>query len=284
MIKLNVIGDPIMHSRSPKIHGLVLSEIGVDFEYERVLVKKGELSSYIKSAIDGGVDGFNLTMPHKVDIIPYLKEIDFDAKIFGAVNTVKIKNGELYGFNTDAMGLILALSQNGFSVKDKNITILGAGGVSSTIAMKFAIEGASEIRIFNRSVDKAREICEKIENVKAEFCIKTKTMFGGFESAYIAEGIKNTDLLINATPLGMTGVDGDYEDLSFIDSLKKDAMVCDLIYSPPKTKFLSYAKDKGHRIMNGYGMLISQAILADEIYLEQKLDIGKLFTNIVNNS
>lgn len=281
MIKLNVIGDPVMHSKSPVVHGKVLSALGAEYEYDRVLVKKGELKEYVKNAIDSGVTGFNLTMPHKVDIIPFLEEIDNDARLFGAVNTVKIDNGKLYGYNTDAGGLVLSLKQNGFDILGKDIVILGAGGVSSTIAVKFALEGAKSITVLNRTVDKAEKICRSVSEIRDKFDITSKVDFGGFDISEIKKHVTDCDMLLNATPLGMTGVSADYEDLSFIDCLRENTFVADLIYSPEKTKFLAYAEHKNHKIMNGYGMLIGQAILADEIYLGCKLDASELFTKVI---
>lgn len=280
MIKLNVIGDPVMHSKSPLVHGKVLGMLGIDYEYDRVLVKKGGLSEYIKQAVELGVAGFNLTMPHKADIIPFLKEIDSDARLFGAVNTVKIDGGKLSGYNTDAGGFILALSQNGFDVKNKDIVILGAGGVSSTLAVKFASLGAKSITVLNRTAEKAADICEKVESVRSEFGITSQMRYDGFGANIIKKYMPGCDMLLNATPLGMTGVNNNYEDLSFFESLNKSAFVADLIYSPEKTEFLKSAEQFGLKFMNGYGMLIGQAILADEIYLGRKLNVSEIYTKI----
>ncbi len=281
-IKLNVIGDPIEHSKSPIVHGLVFDALGLECDYTRVLVKKGGLSEYIKSAIESGVRGFNLTMPHKVDIIPYLKEIDGDAELFGAVNTVKIKDGELYGYNTDARGFVLSLEQNGVDAEGKSIVILGAGGVVSTLALKLTDMGAGSIAVVNRTVQKAEAVCEKIRGYQKDGRARSGCglISGGTDEA--AKYLPDCDILINATPLGMSGVGADYEDLSFIDGLNPFAAVFDLIYSPPKTKFLSYAEARGHKIINGRGMLIGQAILADEIYLEKQLDIGGLYAKLTS--
>lgn len=280
MLKLNVIGDPVMHSKSPVVHGQVLDMLGIEHEYDRVLVKKGELEAYIKNAVEGGVTGFNLTMPHKSDIIPYLKEIDSDARLFGAVNTVKIKAGKLYGYNTDAGGFILSLRENGFEPRGMSAVILGAGGVSSTLALKLASLGAGSVTVLNRTEDKAKAICDNIESLRGEFNITANVSFGGFDTDTLCRNMKGCDLLINATPLGMTGVGADYDDLSFLESLRSDAFVADLIYSPEKTSFLSCAEALGHRFMNGSGMLIGQAILADEIYLGRKLDVSEIYTKI----
>ena len=279
---LNVIGDPIEHSKSPVVHGLVLGALGVDNDYTRVLVKKGGLSEYVENAVKSGVRGFNLTMPHKVDIIPFLKEIDKDAELFGAVNTVSIKDGELYGYNTDARGFVLSLEQNGVDISGKSIVILGAGGVVSTLALKLSDMGAGKITILNRTPEKAEAVCEKIRGLQKSGAAKggTELIWGGTREA--AEYAPECDVLINATPLGMSGVGADYEDLSFIDRLDPSAAVIDLIYSPPKTKFLAYAEKRGHKIINGLGMLIGQAILADEIYLDKKLDISGLYTKLTS--
>lgn len=283
MLKLNVIGDPIEHSKSPVVHGMVLDALGISCDYEKVLVRKGGLKEYVARALAENVSGFNLTMPHKVDIIPFLEEIDRDAELFGAVNTVKIKDGKLYGYNTDARGFILSLEQNGFDIRSKNVVILGAGGVVSTLALKFAGLGAAKLTILNRTQSKAEDICQRIKQLQNDGIIAcgTQAEFGGTEniSGYMTE----CDLLINATPLGMSGIDKDYTDLSFLNALSADALVADLIYNPPKTKFLVYAEKHGNKIINGLGMLIGQAILADEIYLDKKLDISGLFTKLTSN-
>ena len=279
---LNVIGDPIEHSKSPVVHGLVLGALGVDNDYSRVLVKKGGLSEYVENAVKSGVRGFNLTMPHKVDIIPFLKQIDKDAELFGAVNTVSIKNGELYGYNTDARGFVLSLEQNGVDISGKSIVILGAGGVVSTLALKLSDMGAGEITLLNRTPEKAEAVCEKIRGLQKSGAAKGGTELSWGETSEAAKYAPKCDVLINATPLGMSGVGADYEDLSFIDRLDPGAAVIDLIYSPPKTKFLAYAEKRGHKIINGLGMLIGQAILADEIYLDKKLDISGLYTKLTS--
>ncbi len=280
-LKLNVIGDPIMHSKSPIVHGMVFDALGLECDYGRVLVKKGELGEYVKRAIGEGVCGFNLTMPHKVDIIPYLKEIDRDAELFGAVNTVKIKNGELWGYNTDAQGFVLSLEQNGIGIEGKNITVLGAGGVVSTLALKMSDLGAAAIAILNRTPSKAAAICEKIRTYQKDGRARQGTKLAWGPVSDVAKYLPGCDLLINATPLGMSGMDFDYDDLSFMENLNPFGAVCDLIYSPPKTKFLSRAETLGHKIINGLGMLIGQAILADEIYLGKQLDICELYTKTV---
>ena len=276
MIRLAVIGDPIDHSLSPLVHSTILKNLGIDYEYEKVQVKKGELGSFLEYAKEKKFDGFNLTMPHKVDILPYLWEIDEEAERYGAVNTVKVKNGKLYGYNTDADGYVQSIKTLGIEIDKKNVVIMGAGGVVQTLALKTALEGANEISIMNRTLSKAEEISKMVE-VKTE----KKCDFGGLEVVQLKEKMTNCHILINATPLGMHSVNKDFEDLSFINELPKGAVVSDLIYNPQKTTLLKKAEQLGYKTINGLGMLVFQAILADKIYLESDFDIKKIYDNVI---
>lgn len=267
-IKLDIIGDPVSHSKSPIIHGTVLTEFGLDFEYRRVRVKKGELEDYLDETRELGINGFSLTMPHKKDIIGFLDYIDEDAKAFDAVNTVKIKDGKLLGYNTDGFGFALAVKTQGFDFSGKNIVILGAGGAASTVALKSEMEGAKKITILNRTLSSAETILEKLSKCQAKADI--------FSIDAISNAVKDCDLLINATPLGMTGVDTDFEDLSFFNHLKEGARVFDLIYNPEETNFLKLAKKRGFETLNGFDMLIYQGLWADKIFLEKDFDFPYL--------
>ena len=276
MIRLAVIGDPIDHSLSPLVHSTILENLGIDYEYEKVQVKKGELEGFLEYAKEKKFDGFNLTMPHKVDILPYLWEIDEEAERYGAVNTVKVKDGKLYGYNTDADGYVQSIKTLGIEIDKKNVVIMGAGGVVQTLALKTAIEGANEISIMNRTLSKAEEISKMVE-IKTE----KKCDFGGLEVTQLKEKMTNCHILINATPLGMHSVNKDFEDLSFINELPKGAVVSDLIYNPQKTTLLKKTEQLGYKTINGLGMLIFQAILADKIYLESDFDINKVYNNVI---
>ena len=278
MIRLAVIGDPIEHSLSPLVHSAILKNLGVEYEYEKVQVKKGELEDFLEYAKEKKFDGFNLTMPHKVDILPYLCEIDEEAKRYGAVNTVKVKNGRLYGYNTDADGYVQSIKTLGIEILKKNVVILGAGGVVQTLALKMALEGAEKISIMNRTTSKAEEISKMVEINTGKKCA-----FGGLEVARLKEKMANCHILINATPLGMHSVNKDFEDLSFLDELPQGAVVSDLIYNPSKTALLKRAEQLGYKTINGLGMLIFQAILADKIYLESDFDVNKVYDNVIEN-
>ena len=274
MIRLAIIGDPVEHSFSPKVHGTSLSAMGIEYEYEKVRVQKGGLEEYIKRAIETKTDGFNITMPHKTDIIPYLEDMDDEARMFSSVNTVCIRDGKLYGYNTDAIGYELSIKDCGSGFNGNRVVILGAGGVVRTLALKAAMSGAERIHILNRSIDKALGIREMVQSR-----FDVEVVCGGFSNDELSEACKNADLLINATPLGMSGCP-QYENLDFLESLPSHAFVSDLIYNPDTTEFLKKADELGHKTLNGTGMLIYQALAAEEHYLNQKIDMKKLYKEI----
>lgn len=265
--KLAVIGSPIKHTLSPLIHKTFLEYMKIDYEYSVVDVKKGKVSEYIDYAKENSVSGFNVTMPHKQDIIKYLDDIDREAAIYNSVNTVKNESGRLIGYNTDAEGYKMSLSECGASLKDAVITVIGAGGAANSIVLKAALEGAGSITVLNRDINKAKRLSENVAE-KTKFIVDAD--FFTIDNARAA--CRNTDILINATPLGMSGFDGDFPDLSFVDELKKTAIVSDLIYNPPETKLLKYAKNYGIKTVNGLGMLIYQGLIADKIYFCRNFD------------
>ncbi len=275
MIKLAVIGDPIEHSLSPLVHGGVMEALEIPCAYEKVQVKKGGLPEFLSYAKKTGITGFNLTMPHKVDIIPYLDEMDAEAQVFDSVNTVKIKDGKLFGHNTDALGYVMSLQTKGYTIQNSRVVILGAGGVVRTLSLKFAKDGAKEIKICNRTMEKAEEIANSVHAKTGVpvFC-------DGFSVDGITKACRECDVLVNATPLGMHGVSREFEDLSFLEVLPKDALVSDLIYNPDRTKLLTKADELGFKTINGLGMLIYQGILADEIYLEKVLNREEIFEKV----
>ncbi len=266
-IRLDVVGDPIDHSKSPVIHETVLEGLELGYEYRRVRIEKGHLDEYLKEVREKNIDGFNLTMPHKQDILPYLDFIDEEALVFDAVNTVKVKDGKLLGYNTDGRGCVWAIEEKGYACKDKNIVIFGAGGVVSTVALKMVLEKASSITVLNRTLASAEALRENVFKRTG-----AKINIGELTLDNIKSAMPDCDILINGTPLGMEGIDQDFEDFSFLDELKCGALVYDLIYNPPMTNLLKESQRRGFEVVNGFGMLIYQGLLADEFFLDRKLD------------
>ncbi len=259
-LRLAVIGDPIAHSLSPVIHQPTLEALCPGSHYEKIHVRRGELAGFAETARQQ-LDGFNLTMPHKTDILPLLDEIDPAAAVIGAVNTVAVRNGKLCGTNTDGDGFFTALAERGVDVTDKRIVILGTGGVAVTLAVCGATRGIRALTVVGRQADKAAAITQKVTAVAPGILTKT------YPFSDVTAACCDADILINATPLGMEGVAEDWSELSFLQALPPHTVVCDLIYKPAKTAFLQAAEAAGHPIQNGLDMLLYQAILADEFYL-----------------
>ncbi len=262
--KLCVIGDPVLHSKSPLIQNTMIAALGLDYVYMAQPVARGHVAPWLTAAKVAGYAGFNATMPHKVDLVPLMDHLDEDARLYRAVNTVAIRNGFAYGHNTDGQGFLQSILDIGISPAGRNIVILGAGGAAKSVALKLVQQKARNVYICNRTLSKAIDLCDL-----APFGSMTPSPMN---RAALARLLPQADLLINCTSLGMTGVDAQWEDLSFLDDLRPEAPVCDLIYSPAETLFLEQARLRGHQTLNGLNMLIWQAIFALEHFTLTKID------------
>lgn len=261
--KLCVIGDPVAHSLSPVIHNTVLEKLGLPYEYGCVQVKAGDTAAFLAQAKEEGYGGFNATMPHKTALVELVDELEEDARLFRAVNTVVLRDGKSIGCNTDGDGFLQMLLSAGFSPAGKTVTVLGAGGAARAVVLKLAQAGALRIFVCNRTVEKAQELAQ-------EFPAQITAL--PFEGTTLRDCALFSDLMVNTTPMGMTNVAGQFADLSFLENLPAGALVCDLIYSPAETEFLRYAREKGHPTANGLGMLIHQALFALEKFTGAEID------------
>ncbi|MDD7408644.1 MAG: shikimate dehydrogenase [Anaerovoracaceae bacterium] len=260
-LKMAVIGDPIDHSISPFMHGRIIEEHGYDALYIPVLVHGDETGRFTDAAKYLGFSGFNATMPHKINLLDIVDHVDPAAAYCGAINTVKIRNGEASGYNTDAPGLLAALKNREFEIKGAKVMIIGAGGASGAAAHAFGSAGASSITVLNRTLAKAEQLTSDID------CARAKEL----DQENLRSCAAEADLIVNCTPLGMTGVKGDFDDLSFLDDTK--AFVADLIYNPWRTKFLARAEERGLKVMNGLDLLIYQGLLSFQIFTDIELDL-----------
>ena len=263
-MKLQIIGDPVLHSKSPVIQGAMLAALGLNLEYTPHVVRRGELPQYLAWARERGVTGFNATMPHKEDLIPLLDEADPAAKTVGAVNTVCLRAGKWVGFNTDGAGAVAALEGAGLDPAGLTITLLGAGGAAKAVALALSAAGAKRVFVCNRTVSRAQALCaqDPVGRLSpAAFDVDTLTA--------LAEA---SQLLVNCTNLGMAGCDHQFEDFSFLEALPWDAAVFDAIYHPAETELLARAKGRRLKTLNGLPMLVNQAVLALEAFLDRPLD------------
>ncbi len=266
MKHLCVIGDPVLHSKSPLIQNTMIAALGLEYDYICQPVKREELSAWLERVRTEGWAGFNATMPHKEALVPFMDELDEDAKLYGAVNTVCYRNGKLCGFNTDGGGFARALTMCNIPIKGTKFTLLGAGGAAKAVALKLAQQGAARVTVCNRTVEKAAALAAYAPEVMA---------VTGFSSEELSAACAGCDVLINCTNLGMAG-SPEFDTLAFVDALPKGAPVCDLIYHPLKTALLARAEAQGHPIMNGLPLLIHQAILALEHFTQTKIDAAAM--------
>ena len=262
--KLCVIGDPVAHSKSPLIQNTMLRALGLDYIYLCQYVPRGQAEQWLSCAAFAGYAGFNATMPHKEELVPLMDELDEDARRCGAVNTVCIREGKYYGYNTDGAGFVRALAGMGVPPAGKRVLLLGAGGAAKAVALRLAREGAARVTVCNRTLDRAQALCDLAPGEPLSAA--------DFDPLTLYQQARRCDLLVNCTSLGMAGTDGQFEDFSFLDGLRPGALVCDLIYSPPETRLLTLAREKGHPTMNGLDMLIHQAILALEQFTQTTID------------
>lgn len=266
--KLCVIGDPVLHSRSPLIQNAMISALGLDYIYLCQRVPRGETAAFLAAARTLDYAGFNATMPHKEALLPLMDELDADAAACGAVNTVCIQDGKLYGHNTDGRGFVRSLVDLGAAPAGRRAVLLGAGGAAKAVALALSAGGAERVFVCNRTEEKAAALCARDS--------RGVLSPAGFDAETLRFLCSGADLLINCTNLGMAGTAGQFEDFSFLKSLPAHAAVCDLVYSPAETELLRRARLRGLSAANGLGMLLYQAVFALEHFTGLALDAAAM--------
>jgi len=249
-----VIGDPIDHSLSPNIHSAAFRELNLDCSYIAYRIPKGELEEGIEGLKKIKIDGFNITIPHKVEMMKYLDKMDKSCSLIGAVNTVTNKDGVLKGYNTDMDGFLEPFKKKKLNIKDTKVLILGAGGAARAIVAGFAEEKAKSITIANRTLEKAKQL--------SEFARKIGLNTNAIKIKDVEDSAKNYDIIVNATSIGLKNEPSPIS----LESIKEKTIVYDIVYMPMNTDFLKKAKEKNAIIIFGYEMLLGQAARAFEIW------------------
>jgi len=257
-----LIGDPVEHSMSPVMHNTAYKKLGLDYVYIPFQVKPEGLEPAVAGLRALNVRGFNVTIPHKVAVIPWLDGLDPLAEKIGAVNTVVNTDGELRGYNTDAEGFLQALLEHGIKPKSKRIVVLGAGGASRAITYIMVGKGA-RVTILNRQqeLDWAEDIAQLI---RKDLGKEVKVL----ELGQLAGAIENVDILVNATSVGMSPAAEESPVPAHL--LSKIPAVFDIVYNPMETRLLREAKAAGARVIGGVDMLAWQGALAFEKWTGQK--------------
>ena len=240
MKKFLVIGNPIQHSLSPKLHNFWFEKNKINAVYNKKEIEEKDIKSIISEIKKEKVNGINVTVPFKKKVIPFLDELSPEAKESQSVNTVHYQGGKLIGHNTDISGFELGIKYSKYDVKDKVVFILGAGGVVTSIIIALKRMGAAKLIISNRTNSKAKDL---------------KNIFNELEVIEWGE-TPNFDMIINATSIGLKNEDGIKLDYSKIEPNK---FFYDVIYNPKETIFLKRAKLFGNKSENGKMMFIYQA-------------------------
>ena len=271
-----VVARPIRHSISPFIHNYAFDASGINGVYVAWDIPEEDLEESVQNVRRYDMFGINISMPYKQVVIPFLDELNQAAQLIGAVNTVVNRQGQLIGYNTDGYGFFKALEKDdGFTVKDKIMTILGGGGAATSLIVQAALNGAKKINIFNQT-QFLEETKAKAEKYAAATGVELE-VFPVEDQALIQEKILESDLLVNATSVGM---DGQSMVIANNTVLPAGLRVADVIYQPFETPFLNYARSKGLKASNGLGMLLYQAAKAFELWTDQSMPTDQIWQEL----
>jgi shikimate dehydrogenase len=269
-----VIGDPIEHSLSPAIHNAAFKHLKLDFVFLAFRVKAADLDNAMRGVRGLGIRGLNVTMPHKIAVIRYLDEADSNVRSLGSANTILNDAGKLSGFNTDGVGALHALRENGVNPEGKNVLLLGAGGAAKAIAYALA-QDAGALCILNRVPEKAAVLADALNRVFS------KEVVGGVLSpSAVQKNLQEADILINTASVGMhPNVN---QSLVAPQWLKPDLAVMDIVYNPVETKLAKDAKAAGARVISGVEMLLYQGAASFQIWTGHAAPIEVMRTAALN--
>ena len=274
---LGVIGDPIEHTFSPAMHNAGLNELGLNYIYLPFHVKEDMLGECIQGAKAMGIKGLNVTIPHKTNVIKHLDDIDSVASMIGAVNTIQFNFNEnnessnqnnesmvtTKGFNTDGYGCVRAIEEK-TSIKDKKVSITGAGGAARAVAFQIANSGIDELSILNRNLSKAQSLANDLKtNLKS---IDIDISINAYDLEELKRELSDSDIFIDTTPIGMYP-NVDDKPVASADMLHEDLLVNDIVYTPMKTSLIREAELANAEVVYGYKMLLYQGIRSFEIWL-----------------
>jgi shikimate dehydrogenase len=253
-----VIGDPVRHSLSPALHNAAFAALGLDWTYLAFPVPAGRVREALVGAMAMGIEGLSVTMPHKSAVAEALGRCSPTAAILGAVNTVVRRHDELIGESTDGQGFLAALrSEPGFDPSGRRCLVIGAGGAARAVVLALAQAGAAEVVVVNRTVERGRAAA---------------ALAGPVGRVGRGAEIEDMDLVVHATPVGMTvgatpiGESADRAPLVEAGRLGPGQVVVDLVYHPATTALMEAARRQGATAVNGVGMLVHQAALAFELW------------------
>jgi shikimate dehydrogenase len=269
-----VIGDPIEHSLSPALQNAAFEALGMDAVFVAFQVPAANVEGALKGMRSLNICGFNVTMPDKNAVIPFLDEVDETAQFLGSVNTIFNDNGRLRGFSTDGTGAHRALEDNGTSLRGKKLVLLGGGGAARAIAYTLARE-VNELVLLSRSPQKISSLAQAINE---KFTLKVTA--GDLSTQTIEDSLQDADILVNATSVGMHP----NPDQTLVNPkwLSRSLTVMDIVYNPVATKLARDAKTAGCHVISGVEMLIYQGAASFEIWTGKAAPVAVMRQAAVN--
>ena len=254
---VGVIGDPVEHSRSPQMHNAAFAELGLDYVYVPFHIRPDELHAAIEGFKAINVVGINITIPHKQAVIPFVDEISREAELIGAVNTLIFNQGKIAGDNTDAPGFLQAMQETGLDIpKGESAVVIGAGGSARAIVVALALAGLQSITIANRTVSKAIALASDLSEKTG---VPMEGM--GLDNPRLPDAVAISTLVVNTASASM---DTSHPPLIQTEWLNPQSIVYDIIYTPPKTRLMTAAAERGCHVIGGLGMLVHQGAIAFE--------------------
>ena len=256
---VGVFGYPVAENPTSVMLEAAFKHLGLNWRYLTVEVRPASLPEAIRGIRAMGFKGINLTIPHKVAVMPLLDSIADDARLIGAVNTVRREGDRLIGENTDGKGFLRGVREEaGIDPKGAHIVVLGAGGAARAIAVECALAGADRITLVNRSAERGAALADHLaQNLKAA------ALFVPWRGDFTPG--KNTDILVNATSIGLFPDGGTMPPVR-IEDLKQTCLVCDVIPNPPDTRFIMTARAQGHKTLTGLPMLVNQGAIGFKMW------------------
>ena len=272
-----LIGHPIKHSYSPFIHNIAFDLKKLDFIYLSFDVTPSNLRTVLKGIVGLSIRGFNVTIPHKENIMQLLNEVSDEASIIGAVNTVVNDLGKLHGYNTDVDGIYETLQPYKEEISGNEISVVGAGGAARAVIYTLIRHfKPSKINLINRTEQRAESLKNYFYDKMKYDSFKTKELF----PPELVSVFKNSKLIVNATSVGMfPEIDDSITGLN--DSFTKGQIVFDLVYNPPQTQLLKLAASQGAVTLDGLNMLVHQAAKSFELWTGEKMPVNQIYKSLL---
>jgi shikimate dehydrogenase len=270
-----LIGSPVGHSGSPAMYNYSFERLGLDYAYVALDIREDEVKDAIAAMKLFRMKGGNVTMPDKTEAAKYMDELSPAAQIIGAVNTIVNEDGRLTGHITDGEGFVNNLKDHGIDIKGKKITVAGGGGAATAIQVQCALDGATEISIFNKKdafFERTLATAEKIKKAVPGIVVN---VYDIDDISKMTEEIQSSDIFANATIVGMKPLD-DQSVVKDLSAFRPGLVVCDAVYNPEETKLLREAKAAGCTCVGGKGMLLWQGVSAFKLFTGEDMPVEEV--------